>query len=231
MDRTVRQRVRGLPAEQKLDAQNKGTPIQDHSTQRQPSLHSGGHGPNHRTPKKPRARQHTDHRRSRVLTRGHLPPMSEVDHGAADRPPLLSASLPMVRTPSPTDLGPRPALHLPFWARARQRIGDLLELVNGVSPSDRWADRTKEPVGRTVPQTLIDQSARLGHDAPPGHADPQQRPEFDHRSRPGPSAPRPRTRSNPGSDFDLRQPRSKGTSRPLKATEEASHHSAKQNSQ
>src|SRR6266851_3732428 len=112
--------------------------------------------------------------------------MPEIDHGAADRSALLPAPLPMVRTPPPTNLGPRSAFYLPLQASTRQGIGDLLEPVNGVSPSDRRADRTKEPVGRTVPQTLIDQSARLGHNASPRHFNPQQRPELDHRSRPEP---------------------------------------------
>src|SRR6266851_8414426 len=161
-----------------------------------------------------------------MLTCGYLPPLPENDHGTADRPTLLPAPLPVVRTPPPADLGPRPTLHLPFWVSARQRIGDLLESVNGVPPSDRRADGAKEPVGRTVSQALIDQSTRLGCNAPPGHTDPQQRPELDHRSRPEPPAPRPRARSNPRSRFNLQQSRSKGTSRPLKAMEEASDRGA-----
>src|SRR6266851_3260334 len=161
-----------------------------------------------------------------MLTCGYLPPLPENDHGTADRPTLLPAPLPVVRTPPPADLGPRPMLHLPLRASARQRVGNLLEPVDGVPPSDRRADRVEEPVGRTVSQALIDQSARLGRDAPSGHADPQQHPELDHQSRPEPPAPRPRARSNPRSRFNLRQSRSKDTSRPLKAMEEASDRGA-----
>src|SRR5216683_4689429 len=146
-----------------------------------------------------------------MLTRCRFPPLPENDHGTPNRPVVLPAPLPVV-WPSPlADLGPRPALHLSLRAGARQGARDLLELVNGVPPPDRWADGAEEPVGRTVSQALIDQSARLGHDAPPGHANPQLRPKLDHRSRPEPLAPRPRTRSNPRTKFNFRQSHSKGT--------------------
>src|SRR5712671_6434811 len=161
-----------------------------------------------------------------MLTCGHLPPLPENNHGPPNRSTILPAPLPMVRPPLPADLGPRPTFHLSLRASAHQGVRDLLEPVNGVPPPDRRVNRTEEPVGRTVPQAPIDQSARLGRDASFGHADPQQRPEFDHRPRPKPPAPRARTRSNPRSKFNLRQSRSKGTCRPVKATEEASNRSA-----
>src|SRR6267154_2146007 len=146
-----------------------------------------------------------------MLTCGHLPPLPENNHGTPNRSTILPAPLPVVRPPPPINLRPRPAFHLSLRASARQGVGNLLEPVNGVSPPDRRANRTEEPVGRTVPQTLINQSARLGRDAPFGHADPQQRPKFNHRPRPEPPTPRARTRSNPRSKFSLRQSRSKDT--------------------
>src|SRR6266851_5387116 len=116
-----------------------------------------------------------------MLARRRFPPLPENDHGTANRSALLRAPLPVVRAPPPADLGPRPALHLPLRASARKRTGNLLESVDGVPPSDRRAVRAEEPVGRTVPQTLIDQSARLGRDAPSGHANQQKHPKLNHR--------------------------------------------------
>src|SRR6266851_1964641 len=104
-----------------------------------------------------------------MLTRCPLPPLPKNDHGTTDRAALLPAPIPVVRTSASDDIGPRPTLYLPLWASASKGAGNLLEPVNGIPPSNRWADRTKEPMGGAVPPTLIHQSARLGYDAPPRH--------------------------------------------------------------
>src|SRR6266851_8496222 len=104
-----------------------------------------------------------------MLTCSRLPPLPENDHGTSNRPVILPAPLPVVRSSPPADLGPRPTLHLSLRTSPRQRAGNLMEPVNGVSPPDRRPVGAEKSVGRAVPQALIHQSARLGRDASPGH--------------------------------------------------------------
>src|SRR6266851_1655067 len=151
--------MRNLSTKQEPHAPNKGPPVQNYGAQQQPPILPGGHGPDHGTPKEPRARQHTNHRRSRVLMGRPLPTLPENDHRPPDCTPLLSAPVPVVRASLTTDIGLGPALHLPLWASAGKRIRDLLEFVNGIPPSNRQVDGTKEPVGGAIPPTLIHQSA------------------------------------------------------------------------
>src|SRR6266851_2346957 len=132
-----------------------------------------------------------------MLTCRSFPALFEDDHGTTNHATLLPTSISVVRTPAPGNIRPRPTLHLALWASASKGARNLLEPVNGIPPANRWADRTKEPVGRTIPLTLIHQSAQLGHDAPPCHPGSQQRPKFNHWPRPEPRAQRARTYSNP----------------------------------
>src|SRR5229473_499863 len=129
--------MRDLSAEQESHAQNKGPLVQNHGTSRQPSVLPGGHGSDHRTSEKLRLRQYFDHRQPQVLPGRHLPTLPENDHGTPNRATLLPAPLPVVR-PSPTaNIGPRPPFYLPLRTSTGQRVGNLMEPVNGVSPPDR----------------------------------------------------------------------------------------------
>ncbi len=159
LDRAIRQRMHNLSTKQEPHAPNEDPPVQNHGAERQPPVLPSGHGPNHGTPQEPRARQHTNHRRSWVLTGRPLPTLPEDDHGPPDCTPLLPAPVPMVRASPTTDIRPGPTFHLPLWASTGERIRDLLEFVDGVPPSNQWVGRAKEPVGGAIPPTLIHQSA------------------------------------------------------------------------
>ncbi len=173
VDQTIRKGVHDLPAEQKHHTPNEGPSLQDHGTQQHASLHPSSHGPDHRITQEPRLQQHPNHRRSQVLTGGHLPTLSESNYGTTNCAALLQTSLPLVQAPQTLDIGPRPPLYIPLWPSAGQRTWYHVESINSISPSDRRTNRAKEPMGRTVPMACIHQSEQLVHNAPTGHLSTQ----------------------------------------------------------
>jgi len=69
-----------------------------------------------------------------MLVSGDLPPLPKINYGAANRPALLQAPLPMVRPSKAPDNRPRPPFYIPLQLSASQGARHLLEPVNGVSP-------------------------------------------------------------------------------------------------
>ncbi len=147
VDRTICQRMCSLPAEQEPHTLSKGPPIQNHGTLGHPPFCPSGHGPNHRAADKPGLRQHSNYSQSWVLTSGNLSAVPENDHGTPNCAALLQAPLPVVRTPQVPDNRLRPPIHLPLQPSPRKRARHHMELIYSISPPDRRADRTEEPVG------------------------------------------------------------------------------------
>src|SRR5712675_2985110 len=57
----------------------------------------------------------------------------------------------MVWTAVKNHLGQRPPFHVPLWTCTSQQDWGQAKFVDCVPPSNRWALRTEEPMGRTIP--------------------------------------------------------------------------------
>src|SRR3984957_2084096 len=108
-----------------------------------------------------------------MLPSSHLHPLHNLDYGRGNCRAVLQKRLSVVRTPEQGHLGPGPAVYLTLRQSALQPIRDRSERVNGIPPSDGWADRAKEPMGRTIPSNDYHASTEsLGTLAAPGHSSP-----------------------------------------------------------
>ena len=173
MVRTIREGMCHMSAKQKPHTPTPNTAIQNTCTGKCPTIYADCNGPYHGITQKPGIRQHPNHSRSRVYPRRNLLTMYDQCHGTTNRPTILSTRVPMVRTPPETDHRSRSPIHITLRQSPRKGTGNYVESNNGLSPSNRWTIRKKEPMGRTIPPTHRHQSRRLGNNPPPGHVGTQ----------------------------------------------------------
>jgi hypothetical protein len=90
----------------------------------------------------------------------------------------------MVRNPTKDHQRQGPLIHISLRTRIDQRSGNRPEPVNGVSPSNGWAIRTNEPMGRTISTPYHRQSEQMEQMATNGYGSSQQQQELHYRLRP-----------------------------------------------
>src|SRR6266851_1752944 len=132
VDRTIHQGVCNLSIKQKFDASPTCTPLQNHGAGRCTPIHTDCNGPHHRVTKKLWSRCHPNYSQSQMQLRRNIPPMSDHDHRTPNRPTILSTCLPLVQTPQMAHIRPRPEVHVPLRESLGQRIGNLVEPLNGI---------------------------------------------------------------------------------------------------
>ena len=121
--------------------------------------------------------------RSRMLSSGSLHPMLYDYHGRRYRQTIFRTHLSMVQTAGMNDLGQRPMIHISLRQSTLQSTRDQTEYFHCIPSSDRWTDRAKEPVDRTIPTLPHHASTgQLGTLAPYCYGSTQQRKECHHQS-------------------------------------------------
>ncbi len=146
MDSRLHKRMRNLSTKQNHDSQEENTALPHYYQRRHSPLPTDCNGPYHGTPAATRTQCHTNHSRSRMLMRSHLPPMFQHHHGPRNCPALLGLCLPMVWPTNQDDKRPRPQVHLAIWQSAHRKTWDPTKSIHSVPPPNRRAVRTKEPM-------------------------------------------------------------------------------------
>ena len=99
----------------------------------------------------------------------------------------------MVRASQADNLGLRPTFYLAFWESPGKRVGDTLEPVYSIPPTDGQAHRTNQPMGGTVSSPGGGEHKRLGSYPSIGNPYAQQCLELDNKIYAESAADRART--------------------------------------
>src|SRR5258708_29074732 len=140
-----------LPTKQNRHPSSEDPTLPHHHRTQGTPLPTGLYGPYHGFTPCPRPRCHTHHCRPRVLPERHIPTLFYVYHRGGDRPTISRTRISMVWAPTETNHRPRPPLHITLREGVNHAPGHPTEPIHGLSPSNRWVIRTKEPMGGTIP--------------------------------------------------------------------------------
>jgi hypothetical protein len=143
--------MRNLPTKQKLHARNKDPTLQNHRARERSPFHTDRNGLDHRTTLIAGIRRNIDYCGPWMLTRGYLSTLQNNDHRTPNHPIVLQTHIPLVRTTHKGNIRQRPPFYESLWTRSGQRTGHYVEHVDGVPPTNGWANRAQEPVAETIP--------------------------------------------------------------------------------
>src|SRR6266403_4085868 len=153
VDRRLCKRLRNMPTKQNFDSQKESTTLPHHYQRRHPPLSTNCNGSHHGTPAATQTQCHTNHSRSWMLMRSHLPPMFQHHHRPRNCPALPGLRLPMVWPTNQDHKRPRPQVHLTIQQSAHRKAWAPMEPIHGIPPPNGWTIRTKEPMDRAISKT------------------------------------------------------------------------------
>jgi hypothetical protein len=163
-----------MPTKQELDSPHQNSNVSDSIPHQHQTVLAHRHRSHHRIAKKRRARCHTNHSQSQLLTSSTLPPLLHHDYWCWHRPTVSGTPIQMVRTSTEDHQRLRSPLYIPLRTRVNQGPGNQSKSVNGIPPSDQWPIRTDESMGRTVPTSYHHQPEQMEQVATHGDHSPQQ---------------------------------------------------------
>ena len=174
LGRSIHQGMHHLPIEQEPYAPPQNSDVLNHISAKCQTILTGHHGPNHRSPQQQGPQRNTNHCRSWMPPRCHIPTLHNNHHQPSNHKTISWSHLLMVQTPQKGYQWLRSPLHCTLQSSPHKRIGDLSKPVNHISPSNRWHLQVQESMGRTIPATHNSEPNRLEWLAGSSHISTQQ---------------------------------------------------------
>jgi hypothetical protein len=159
LDTQIRRRMCSLSTKQKPTEESHPR-VSNPSTSRRSTFRSDRDGPDHPTTSEQRIRRHPDHCRSWMYSCSLVSPVQNNDYRGRNSLAILRQCLPLVRITPTHHLRPRSPLYLIIRHRTGKSDTSDAKSQYSLPPSNGRTHRAKEPVDRTISQTVRSQHPR-----------------------------------------------------------------------